>query len=265
VYLGLRRAFDRAHAEVSSESPIFRSFFPSRLASRQPRYEANFETISRSSAVMKIESTPAEEELVGLKYNYRKGASSDSPLVVLVHGRAGNRGVMWTFERCVPEGWHIVSFEAFLQDPIGGWSWWDMAQEGSRREAIEGAVARLDHALAAFVRLQGLQPRFRVGFGFSQGAVLLSAGALAGRIPFDGVALLAGFIVIPDAVAHPPAVFVAHGTLDETVSIEKARRGVNALKAMGLSVEYVEEPVTHKVGIEGTRALKQWMGRWENP
>jgi predicted esterase len=214
---------------------------------------------------MKIESNPSEEELVGLKFNYREGASPDSPLVVFVHGRAGNRGVMWTFERCVPEGWHIVSFEAFLQDPIGGWSWWDMAQEGSRREAIEVAVTRLDAALASFVRLHGLQPRCRVGFGFSQGAVLLSAGALPGRIAFDGLALLAGFIILPEAVVRPPAVFVAHGTLDETVSIEKAQRGVNALKAMGLSVDYVEEPVGHKVGIEGTRALKQWMSRWENP
>jgi predicted esterase len=92
--------------------------------------------------------------------------------------------------------------------------------------------------------------------------VLLSAAGLSARIPFDGLGLLAGFIVLPDSVSNPPEVFVAHGTLDETVSVEKARHGVNHLKSMGLVVEYIEEPVGHKVGIEGTRALKQWMARW---
>jgi phospholipase/carboxylesterase len=212
--------------------------------------------------VEKIDSTPSEEAHVGLAFNYRRGVSPEAPLAVFVHGRAGNRGVMWTFERCVPEGWNIVSFEAFLQDPIGGWSWWDMEQQGSRREAIEGAIERLGRALHAFISIQGLRPARRVGFGFSQGAVLLSAAGLAGQIPFDGLALLAGFIVLPDAVLNPPSVFVAHGTLDEVVSIEKARKGVNALKSMGIAVELVEEPVGHKVGIEGTRALKQWMTRW---
>jgi predicted esterase len=213
--------------------------------------------------VEKFESTTSQEAQVGLAFNYRQGGSDEAPLAVFVHGRAGNRSVMWTFERCVPEGWNIVSFEAFLQDPIGGWSWWDMEQQGSRREAIESAIERLGRALDAFVEMQGLRPTRRVGFGFSQGAVLLSAAGLPGRISFDGLALLAGFIVLPEVVVvNPPVVFVAHGTLDEAVSVEKTRKGVNALKAMGISVDFIEEPVGHKVGIEGTRALKQWMTRW---
>lgn len=211
---------------------------------------------------MRHESTTTEESQTGLSFLYRQGASPTAPLVVLVHGRAGNKGVMWTFERCLPEGCHIVSFEAFLPDPIGGWSWWEMTPEGSRREAITHAVARFSRAVGGFCELYSLTPSHALGIGFSQGAVLLSNATLTGATSFEGIALLAGFTLFPSeapVTSRLRSVFVAHGTADETISVNRARDGVHKLRALGLSVEYIEEDVGHKIGTEGTRALKSWV------
>lgn len=211
---------------------------------------------------MRHESTSALESHTGLAFVYRAGASATAPLVVLVHGRAGNKGVMWTFERCIPDNCHIVSFEAFLPDPIGGWSWWEMTPEGSRRDAITRAVDRLSRAVGAFRDLYSLIPSRALGIGFSQGAVLLSNASLSGAISLNGVALLAGFALFPSETpvnSTLRSVFVAHGTADETISVNRAREGVHKLRALGLSVEYVEEDVGHKIGIQGTRALKSWV------
>jgi predicted esterase len=101
-----------------------------------------------------------------------------------------------------------------------------------------------------------------MGLGFSQGSVLVSAAVSLQLISFDAIGVLAGFVFLPDEgvrIGKLPSVFVAHGTQDDTVSVTKARRGVEALRALGADVQYVEEDVGHKVGIEGSRALKQWV------
>lgn len=210
------------------------------------------------------ESTTNEEARTGLKFIYRHGAHPGAPLVVLIHGRAGDRSVMWTFERSIPPECHVVSFQAFLPDPLGGWSWWDMTTPGSKRDSILGAAGRLAAALRAFIDLYQLTPSRCVGLGFSQGSVLVSALALRGFFSFDGVGVLAGFVFQPAeslALEKKPTVFVAHGSLDQTIPVSQARDGVEALRKRGFDVHYIEEAVGHKVGIEGTRALKAWLPR----
>ena len=84
---------------------------------------------------------------------------------------------------------------------------------------------------------------------------------LSGALRLDGLGILAGFVTRPrtaPSVMGQPHVFMAHGTEDQVVSIEKARAGVSFLKGLGLPVTYVEDQVAHKVGIEGTRSLKKW-------
>lgn len=169
---------------------------------------------------------------------------------------------MWTFERGIAEECHVVSFEAFLPDQLGGWSWWDMSSLGSKREAIVYAAHKFKAALVAFTNLYSLEPSKVVGLGFSQGSVLVSAAALLGLAEFDGVGILAGFVFLPSEqveLTRMPSVFIAHGTSDQTISVTKARDGAEALKRLGIAVHYVEEDVGHKVGIQGTRALKEWM------
>jgi phospholipase/carboxylesterase len=210
----------------------------------------------------RYESNSADESVVGLKFLYRPGVEPTAPLVVLVHGRAGNRGVMWTFERVIPEHCHVVSFEAFLPDPLGGWSWWDMTAEGSKRDAIGLAAHKLQQSMRAFLDLRGLKPCRSVALGFSQGSGVITAATFLGLGSFDAVAVLAGFVFLPEVVpdhAKSIPVFIAHGTLDETVSIEKARRAAKALQELGNPLLFVEEEVGHKVGIQGTRALKKWL------
>ena len=211
---------------------------------------------------MRIPSTTAAEEYVGLSFINRPGSSARSPLVVLVHGRAGSREVMWSFDRCIPKGAAVVAFQGFLADPIGGFSWWDLEGSGSKRDAISAASKRLSFALERFVELEGLEPSCTVALGFSQGAVLLACALLFGDVALNGLGLLAGFAPKPDgavAVRGSPKVLIAHGTKDEVISIERARQSAALFGGLGLDVTLVEDEVGHKVGVEGTRALKAWL------
>jgi predicted esterase len=94
--------------------------------------------------------------------------------------------------------------------------------------------------------------------------MLVSAVALRDLFPFDGIAVLAGFVLLPTEprmLRKKPRFFIAHGSLDERVPVAQAHEGVAGLEKLGIEVQYVEEEVGHKVGIEGTRALKGWLVR----
>lgn len=214
---------------------------------------------------MREQSDTIQEEFVGLTFIHRLCGDSAAPLIVLVHGRAGSAQVMWAFDRTLPERANVVSFQAFLPDVLGGFSWWDMASDQPLEPAIMLARDRLHFALERYVELFSLQPGKVIAAGFSQGSVLLSAAVLTGVVRLDGLAILAGFVSKVgerELVQGSPDVFVAHGTADEVLSVEKARAGVERLRSYGLPVTYIEEDgVGHKLGIQGMRGLKEWMAR----
>jgi len=169
---------------------------------------------------------------------------------------------MWLFERCVPSEATIVSFEAPLQDSEGGWSWWDAAISDSVNQGALLAAERVITALRLFESEFALTPQKRVAVGFSQGAALLSVALQSGKFDVAGIALLAGFVIpLPGAspVASPSSIFVAHGTLDQIVPIERAQTGVQYLQGLGYTVQFVEDAVGHKVGVAATRELKAWV------
>lgn len=209
-------------------------------------------------------SDAPQEEFVGLRFIHRGCGDPQAPLVVLVHGRAGKAEVMWAFDRTIPEHANVVSFEAFLPDPLGGFSWWDMASDKPLEPEILRARDRLHFAIDRFIELFSLRPSTTIAFGFSQGSVLLSAALLTGVLHLDGLAILAGFVSrVGDQslIQGKPRVFIAHGAADEVLPVEKARKGVNRLRSFGLNVTFVEEEgVGHKVGVQGMRALKEWVG-----
>lgn len=211
---------------------------------------------------MKHYSTDQENEAIGLRFVYRPAKCRHAPVVILVHGRAGNRDVMWAFERTIPPECAIVSFEAFLPDPLGGYSWWDMSSNKSKLQAIRLAGEWLSSAWQDFKKMYELSPKKVVAVGFSQGAILISASSLFGQIDLDGIGLLAGYPLIMEEECMPrtmPSVYMANGIEDETITIEQARNGREQLENLGISVQFVEERVGHKVGVQGMKGLKQWV------
>jgi phospholipase/carboxylesterase len=218
--------------------------------------------------LMLTTATPDLIAKTGLHYQYELAPDPTAPLYLLVHGRAGNFQVMSTFRRAIPEGCTVILPQAPLVDPIGGFSWWQVAEatQEERFQHVESASAQLLEFLTKVEKLHHLKPTKRIAFGFSQGAALLSWAFHREPHTFAGIALLAGFIFeLPfnkDLHLTLPQIFVAHGTIDDTVPVTQARRGVEYLKAQGLSVEYHEDEVGHKIGSAALRALKEWNTRF---
>lgn len=204
-------------------------------------------------------------EELSLQHRSRITDDPTAPLVLFIHGRAGDDSVMWAFRQTVPDYFHIISPQAFTPDPIGGFSWWRIDHDhfGCREYALERLKLFIDQAIEYYK----LKPRRIIAIGFSQGAGLLSL--LLHREPnrLDGCALLSGFVMNgkPDLVpgqSPKTTIFMAHGTKDSVIPIDRAYEGKSHLEDMGFEVEFIEEEVDHKMGTAGMRAMKEWLRKF---
>jgi phospholipase/carboxylesterase len=100
--------------------------------------------------------------------------------------------------------------------------------------------------------------------GFSQGAAMCSVLAFLYPERMRKVGILAGFVPdgLEELVSQRPLegkpFFVAHGTKDPTVTVERARASIELLQRAGAHVTYCEDDVAHKVSTNCLRALKEF-------
>ena len=184
------------------------------------------------------------------------------PAVVMLHGWTGDENSMWVFAPRLPQDAMLIAPRARHAAPQGGYGWHDLRQKGwpvldDFRPAAADLGALLVHRNFPTADLSRLRM-----VGFSQGAALCLAAALLHPGWMQSVACLSGFMpggVSPLLVERPLAgmpVFMAHGSLDETVPVEKARAAVGMLEKAGAQVHYCEDDVGHKLSLTCFKSLE---------
>lgn len=213
------------------------------------------------------------EHRIYIPENYNVSA----PAILMVHGRTGDSSVMWSFSRCFSTfSPPTIAPQAPDRDPMRGYSWWPVGAEVSSPE--EGKITYLQALDRVELFLQKAADFYNLSFtnlhaiGFSQGAGLISGLSLLRPGIFKSVALLAGFVPkvlfsdptllskAKECQGLPTRYFIAHGTEDDVISIDRAREGARQLESLALDVIIVEDPVGHKVGSQGITQLTSWYG-----
>lgn len=204
--------------------------------------------------------------------------TSQSPLVLMVHGRAGNDGVMWVFSKAFQQlHSFVVAPQALLADPVGGFSWWrvidsPLGPKATMDEVIEGVLS-VKSFLEQIVADYKLEGRPVIGVGFSQGAALVGMLSVLHPELFSGVAMLSGFL--PKSFMSTPSYwehlaqrqapvlstryFLFHGEQDEVIPVDRSAQVVDALEARGANCTFIRDAVGHKVSSSGVRALTDWV------
>lgn len=213
--------------------------------------------------MIKEASTDAVAKLK-LDHLLRPGEDPTSPLVLLVHGRAGEKRVMFAFGRSIPRSCTVISPQAPVLDPLGGFSWWDVTAERERqKEQIEAAQETLIAFVEKALEHYQLKPNKILALGFSQGGALLSLLLQRGALKLSGLALLASFVLKREINPASPRIpiFMGHGSDDEMIPIDLAKIGRDYLQTNGFAVEWHEDDVGHKVGVTTIKALGKFSER----
>ena len=101
--------------------------------------------------------------------------------------------------------------------------------------------------------------------GFSQGGLMALDAGLRYEGPVAGVVAMSGGLFEED-LGHLPArkdvpVLLVHGTGDEVVPVNAARRARRVLEEHGLEPEYHEFPMGHQISAESLDVVAQFVHR----
>jgi phospholipase/carboxylesterase len=136
----------------------------------------------------------------------------------------------------------------------------DRADEDGLRESM-----REVYALLARERDRGVPPQRQLLVGFSMGGALALCSGLRREAPVAGIAALSAYLPLastlpaemtPGGKATP--VFMGHGTQDPVVVPAWGSRSRDALKALGVGVEWHTYPMPHSVCADEVRDLGDW-------
>jgi predicted esterase len=199
----------------------------------------------------------------------REAVGTSARLMLLIHGHTGDENVMWIFAQNLPLAYWMVAPRALHPSGAeqGGYSWSPRNAEAEDRSSLEQlrpsaeALLRIVDEYAASINIDA--GTFDV-MGFSQGAAMCSLLAFLYPQRIRKVGMLAGFVPVglEELVSQRPVegkpFFVAHGTKDETVTIETARASVEVLEQAGAQVTFCEDKVGHKVSVNCLRAMKSF-------
>lgn len=176
---------------------------------------------------------------------------------------------MWVFTRDLPRDYALLAPRAPHADPEGGYTWRALTEGAWGFPALSDLQPAAD-ALLSFLDSWSVSAGIDADefdlMGFSQGAALaLTLSVLhPGRI--RSLAVLSGFLPAgaETLLERQPfigkAIFVAHGTKDELVPVERARSAVTQLERAGARITYCESQAGHKVSKECFGAIASFFG-----
>jgi phospholipase/carboxylesterase len=211
------------------------------------------ETISLNSWVMRI---------------HHPAGNGPFPVLLLLHGWTGDENSMWVFVPRMPEKSLIIAPRGYFPTKAGGYSWHpEINEPWPQINDFQPAVARLFEEVSSRNFPEGDFSSLHL-VGFSQGAALVYSMAILQPERITSLAGLSGFL--PDGASsrlEPErlqvlSVFIAHGTDDDRVPVELARKGVQVLEGAGANVTYCEDSVGHKLSAKCFRGLEAFLKKY---
>ncbi|NLP57002.1 alpha/beta hydrolase [Lutibacter sp. B1] len=194
-----------------------------------------------------------------------------TPLLILLHGYGSNEEDLFSFETQLPDNFLIISARAPQSLTFGGYAWYTIHFESPQKkfsdipEAIEAR-----EKIAVFI--DEIQKKYKISsdktflLGFSQGAILSYSIALNYPEKVQKIIALSGYInsdLLPNTIENKNYskldFFISHGSVDQVIPVEWARKAPEVLNELTIKNSYKEYPVGHGVAPQNFFDFKKWM------
>ncbi len=152
---------------------------------------------------------------------------------------------------------------------IGGGPARDVPREDER--GLRASQAMVDALVAAEIA-RGVPASRIVLAGFSQGAAMTLMTGLRQTTRLGGLVALSGYLPLSAQLAaerhaanHDVPIFMAHGTFDPVVRLERGLQSRDVLVALGYRVDWHTYPMQHSVCLEEVAAIGTFLRRVLDP
>ena len=210
---------------------------------------------------------------ISLEYKIRepKIKLDKNPLLVLIHGYGSNEEDLFSFASELPDEYYIVSARAPYNLQYGSYAWYAINFDADQNKFSDNEQAKTSRDLIAQF-IDELEANYPIDsenvtlIGFSQGTILSYATALSYPEKIQRVVAMSGYLNTEMAIPNFEnndfshlKIFASHGTVDQVVPVDWARKAAPALTKLGIEVVYKEYPIGHGVAPQNFYDFKNWL------
>mgnify|MGYP003408787819 FL=1 len=196
-----------------------------------------------------------------------------NPVLVLLHGYGSNEADLFSFATELPDNYYIISARAPYDLQYGAYAWYAINFDADQNKFSDNEQAKISRdKIANFV--DELVSNYPIDannvtlVGFSQGSILSYSVALSYPEKIQRVVAMSGYFndeIIKEGYENNDfnrlKIFASHGTVDQVIPIEWARKTPAILEKLNIPVTYKEYPVGHGVAPQNFFDFKNWLAQ----
>jgi phospholipase/carboxylesterase len=210
-----------------------------------------------------------------MKLNYLikepKKILDKNPLLLLLHGYGSNEEDLFSFASELPDEYYVVSVRAPYDMMYGSYAWYAINFDADEKKFSDSEQAKesrdlivnfIDELIAEFP----IDEKDITLIGFSQGCILSYAVAVSYPKKVQRVVAMSGYFnaeIAKDNFEQNDfsnlKIFASHGSVDQVVPVDWARKAAPALQKLGVTIVYKEYPVGHGVAPQNFFDFKNWL------
>ena len=210
---------------------------------------------------------------LSLEYQVRepKIIVDKNPLLLLLHGYGSNDSDLFSFASELPDEYYVISARAPYDLQYGSYAWYainfdadenkfsDLNQAKKSRDLL---VQFIDELIEKYL----IDSNNITLIGFSQGSILSYAVALSYPKKIRKVVAFSGYLnadmILPGIEKRDFSqlkIFASHGTQDQVIPVEWARKTKPFLDQLGIENIYSEYPIGHGISPQNFFDFKNWL------
>jgi phospholipase/carboxylesterase len=191
---------------------------------------------------------------------------AEMPLVIVLHGRGADANDLADLAPEIDGGYRFVfpnaprRFEAYPGMAFG-YTWFDGLPPDPA--SIAASRALLLELIDALVEKYPTTPGKIILSGFSQGGMMSLDCGYRTQQKLAGIVVMSGALFEGDLppIRRDPPVLIVHGTADDMINVNMARRARRMLEEKGADVDYHEFAMGHHVTPESLDVIREFISK----
>lgn len=197
--------------------------------------------------------------------------SAKPKALLMLHGFGSNEADLFSFVHQIPQDIYVFSARAPFSLDFGGYAWYDIFLDANNNKISDNQQAmesllQLSQFIDYLIDKHHLDTDNFNLLGFSQGSILSYALALHYPEKIKNIVALSGYInqdIMPvqekTAAYRHLHFFISHGTFDDIIPIEAARKIPPFLLERNIRNDYHEYPMGHEVNMQCLQDMLVWI------
>lgn len=196
-----------------------------------------------------------------------------NPVLILLHGYGSNEADLFSFADDLPAEYYVISVRAPHDMMYGSYAWYAInfdADENKFSDLVQARESRdqISNFIDEIVEKYPINKQKVTLIGFSQGCILSYAVGVSYPEKVQRVVGMSGYfnteIATDDFLKNNLSslkIFASHGTMDQVVPIDWARKAKPTLEKYGVQMEYKEYPIGHGISPQNFADFKSWLDK----